>query len=355
MSTLGFLLLYAPPAAIPPETRLPPAVVIDFGKVPLKPGHKVQIAYEVFTADGDSYTSRSGFSGLLNLGDITEVDAEDMQKVGWKAKADAEGTKLLIYGAVDKNGKVVRPAVRGEVWTRGLTSHEVPKVRNPPPPPVTFDLGVLPLAPGKPVILTFGVVPAVRDHGQPASVELRYEKAARRADLAATLAERFTKAGLKAVAVGNVVRVRGWPDKDEAVHPAAGGTVTSRDLTPAELPKVGGLPRPASCVEIDFVPLASARWQKVKLVYEFGPAEGGRPFRDEHAFDELFPPVDTAGLLEYKLVGAGFKVERDGAKLRVYGWADEKMRLHPTTGGRIESADLKTEQLPTAKYVGRKL
>jgi hypothetical protein len=332
---------------IPPGLRPPPPVEFDFGRIPLDPGREIDIAFEVVAEDGRSLRDQVGFRKILDHGDITVINARSLRECGLKARASADETKLLVYGWVDKDGKVVRRAVRGEVWARGLSPDQMPTVKNPPPPPVRFDLSAVPLAPGRAVAVACQVVPADRGPGEPVRVELTWEKADKRADLATALAAKFVKAGLLADAAGEVVQVRGWPGKDGAVRPAARGPVFSLTLKKGELPKVTGAPAPAPCVEFDFAPLAAAAGRAAKVAWEVGPGEGGKPLGARHALDPVPAPAEFAKEVEFQLVGAGFKAERDGAKVRVFGWADEKMRLTPTTAGTVTSADLKKGELPT--------
>ncbi len=336
-----------------------PFVEFDFGPVPVIPSQigdpprpVNQIVFIVYAAAGNSYLNQTCYTGLLRIKDVTLDFADSMRDDdGIKAEVLEDGTKLRVYGWMDKKtGKVIAPAIYGEVWTRNLTPAQRPRVKNPPPPPVAFDLKNLPLAPGRAITVSCEVVPFDRN-GNPARVEINYEKATDCKELAKDLAERFTKAGLTAEANGNVVQVRGWLKKDGALRPAAGGVATSKELKKEELPTVTGLPRPAPYVEFDFTPIAKAATgqRTAKLVFEVGPYEKDKPFRYERVFDLLSPTGEMATALETRLILDGFKVERVGSKVRVDGWSDERMKFHPATAGKIESADVKETERPTVK------
>src|SRR5439155_18016517 len=113
------------------------------------------------------------------------------------------------------------------------------------------------------------------------------QKVARRMDLADGLVGQLTKAGLRADARGDVVRVYGWRGRFGVLRPAVGGGVVSTPDRDREIPRVTGLPRPAPYLEIDFAPAAPAAGRKVTLSLELATAEG-EPFRLERSFGALF-------------------------------------------------------------------
>lgn len=313
-------------------------VEIDYTNVPLQPGHPVSFAIEVFVA-GEGDRIQGGYFGCANRKDQVEIPlAAHYRSVGYKAEAVDDFKKLRIYGRTDDRGRF-HPTEYATVYTRGLTFDQLPIVRNPPPPPVEFDLGRVPTDPGRKVTLAFGVTSPTGDKARREAVE--YDRAPTRAALAATVAERFTKAGFRADADGEKVRVRGWANKDGKFRPAARGTVASADLKPEQLPRVKGLP-PAPCVVFDFAAVRRDLPGRARLTFEVTTA-GGDTFREQVAYGGMFELKELAALLVRK----GFHVEVDGEAVRVYGWVDDKIKLRPATGGTVTSADLTADQLPT--------
>jgi hypothetical protein len=342
MLTLALVLALAPAPAAPPH------IEFDFSAVPLKPelklGQWVRIGIEVVAADGDTYWDSIGFEGFHRREDLTEPLAERMAMLGVKAEVSADKNTVRVTGWTDKDG-FPRAVVCGRLYTRNLPPGQLPVVRNPLPPPVVFDLRPLPADSGGAVKLAFEVAPA--EGGEAVRETVTFERRGRRADLAATVAGRFAKAGLKAEAAGDTVRVSGWPGKDGAVRPAAGGKVTSKDVVPGQLPRVTGLPPVRPCVVFDFGPVPAAPGRAGALRVEVTTAKGGETFQGPVAFAAGATRADLAAGVWDTLIRAGFHAERDGDRVRVYGSVSDKGKLTPVTGGTVACDQLKPGEQPT--------
>ena len=335
----------------------PSGIEIDFSAATGKFAHRLHFGILIYAADGTVYWQKFG---ILAEGHFVEP-AEDFYfeviEAGIKAELSADKKTLRIIGWPDKSG-LPRDVVCARILVNGLRADQLPKIKLPPPPPVVFDLAPVPLQfGGGPVRIDFAVEPA--EGGESVRVTAEYVKLAKRADFAATVAEQFTKVGLKAEAAGDKVRVIGWADKDGKVRPAAAGKATSKDLVPGDLPRATGLPPALPHVVLDLAafPEKPARATTFTLdlttiLTEDGPNKPER-FRESFTVEPADTRADVAGRVFAKLIEAGYHAERDGERVKVYGWVSNRGKYYgkpyQVAAGRVESDALKAGPLPLVR------
>ena len=214
-------------------------------------------------------------------------------------------------------------------------------------PFVEYDFSAVRQTPGRPVRIGFEFVTADR---LPYTCDISFVDRTHDGLTEVVLEVVFREAGFVACRdeAKKRVRVFGWVGPDKKFHPAGYGRIISTGLQAHERVKVTGPPAPPlPAVVIDFATVPFVPDTPATLRFEVTAADGGRVYRDQLTYTDRPPPEDLAMILEFSLVDQGFQAKADGARVLVYGWADDKLRLRPATAGKVESKDLKPEQRPT--------
>jgi hypothetical protein len=114
------------------------------------------------------------------------------------------------------------------------------------------------------------------------------------------------------------------------------------------------VPKVAPYVELDFTTATEDGAGDMRMTIQVLTTHKNVTFSEERSGPRKFPRETTCACTASGLKEVGFKVEIiDKLKLRVYGCTREGV-FYPVTTGKVESPDLKPEELPKVKYWPRR-